>query len=116
MLRKLVAELGHCRIPLAMTTTDGDVTINIGRWVGYMRTKYKQQRLDPYRITTLEAIPGWDWGTRRSGPKPKQTQRDNEIRNLRRAGITLEGIAFDYGLSKQRIAQLCDGIRPLRKP
>lgn len=116
LLRKLVADQGNCNIPLAKQISDQDGTVNIGRWVGYVRTKYKQGRLDPYRIATLEAIPGWNWETRRSGPEPKQVERDSEIRNLRRQGITLEAIAFNYGLSKQRVAQLCEGIRPANNP
>jgi len=116
LLRKLVADQGSCNVPLSKQIFDEAGTVNIGRWVGYIKTKHKQGRLDPYRIATLEAIPGWNWETRRSGPEPKQAERDNEIRSLRRQGITLEAIAFNYGLSKQRVAQLCEGVRPAKNP
>lgn len=112
LLRKLVAKRGNCNIPLALVVDDEGDEVKIGRWVGYMKTQHKQNRLDAYRIATLEAIPGWNWEGRRSGPEPKQAERDSEIRNLRRQGITLEAIAYNYGLSKQRVAQLCDGIKP----
>lgn len=112
LLKQYVAERGHCNIALATTVLAGNDEVKLGRWVGYMRTQHKRQKLDRYRIATLEAIPGWSWETRRSGPQPKQVERNNEIRSLRRQGITLELIAYNYGLSKQRVAQLCEGIKP----
>lgn len=112
LLKQFVSEHGHCNVALATTVMAGADEVKLGRWVGYMRTQHKREKLDRYRIATLEAVPGWNWETRRSGPEPKQVERDNEIRSLRRQGITLELIAYNYGLSKQRVAQLCEGIKP----
>lgn len=112
LLRKFVAKHGHCNVPLAATVLAGSDEVKLGRWVGYMRTQHSQGKLSDYRVATLEAVAGWSWETRRSGPEPKKVDRDNEMRSLRRQGITLEAIAYNYGLSKQRVAQVCKGIKP----
>ncbi len=35
----------------------------LGQWVTVQRTKYKNGKLSPERIQTLEAVKGWVWNT-----------------------------------------------------
>mgnify|MGYP006277571335 CR=1 FL=1 len=103
---------GHCNVPYAHVENG----IALGRWVAYVRSRYRKdmtgengptRRLLSERHTqALSLIPGWSWEARRPGPTPKH-DRNAEIRELRNSGISLSVIAETYGLSKQRIHQLC---------
>jgi hypothetical protein len=44
-----------------------------------------------------------------------QKPRNQEIRRRRAAGETLEAIGQNFGLSRQRIEQLCEGVIPQRQ-
>jgi superfamily II DNA or RNA helicase len=59
-LRAFVAREGHARVPASYV--EGD--LRLGRWVVNRRSDRTRGRLDPARITELEALPGWTWDTR----------------------------------------------------
>ena len=109
-LRQYVAETGTCNVPHAHHVEKGGTSISLGRWVAYVRNRYRIGRLRDSQIAILEAIPGWTWAARKPGP-PAKEKRNDEIRRLRAEGISLESIAFTYGLSKQRIHQICGPLR-----
>lgn len=101
-LRTFALREGHCNVPYAHS----EGSIPLGRWVAYVRTRNRRGRLSDAHASALETVPGWSWEQRRPGPQPK-TDRNEEIRMLRRSGVSLSVIAETYGLSKQRIHQLC---------
>lgn len=114
-LQNFVAREKHCNVPYSHVE-DG---IHLGRWVAYIRSrrrkdlalaeqgaKTQRKRIPDRYVEALERVPGWDWAARRPGPTPK-TDRNAEIRELRRNGVSLGVIAETYGLSKQRVHQLC---------
>lgn len=111
-LRQYVAEHGTCEVPHSYVhQKGGGASIALGRWVAYVRGRFRSGRVPQDRAATLQAIPGWTWEARKPGP-PAKTDRNAEIRRLRDSGISLETIAMNYGLSKQRIHQICG---PLNK-
>lgn len=117
-LRSFVAREKHCSVPYSHV--EGGV--QLGRWVSYIRARRRKdvkgwtsiggitvldrpRRVPEHHVQALEAIPGWTWEARR-GPAPK-TERNAEIRELYMSGATLGILAETYGLSKQRIHQIC---------
>jgi hypothetical protein len=86
---------------------DGE-EINLGNWVSYMRTRYKQQALPDDRIAMLSALPSWEWGPVRPGPKSKTEViiRNTDILARHKSGMPLSSIAKQYGLSRQRVHQI----------
>jgi hypothetical protein len=104
-LRAYAAREGHPNVPGPHIehTPDGD--IDLGRWVSYIRTRHRKGLLSPERAAPLEALPGWNWDTRRPGPQPL-LDRNNDIKELRAEGTPIHVIAATYGLSKQRVCQL----------
>jgi hypothetical protein len=111
-LRQYVAEHGTCEVPHSYVyQKGGGASIALGRWVAYVRGRFRSGRVPQDRAAALQAIPGWTWEARKPGP-PAKTERNAEIRRLRDSGISLETIAMNYGLSKQRIHQICG---PLNK-
>jgi len=110
LVRQWSADNGNCNIPVGAVIHTQGHPVRIGRWVDYIRGQHRTGRLPSERIQVLEAIPGWTWEPRQRGPVADTHKvRDSQIRQLRREGITLEAIAYSFGLSKQRIAQICTG-------
>lgn len=112
-LQNFAVREGHCNVPY-VHVEDG---IQLGRWVAYVRSRRRKdlsgtsghsghQLLSDRYVEALDRVPGWSWEARRPGPAPK-TDRNAEIRALRKQGVSLGMIAETYGLSKQRIHQLC---------
>ena len=87
--------------------------INLGNWVSYMRTRYRQDALSSERISLLEGIPTWDWGPVSPGPKSRDIviERNSIIVARHKQGDSLSNIAKEYGLSRQRIHQIVKGAK-----
>ena len=88
---------------------DSGEELNLGNWVSYMRTRYRQNALPAQRVALLESIPSWEWGPVRPGPKSRDVVlvRNNEIISKHMAGgVPLSTLAREYGLSRQRIHQI----------
>lgn len=87
--------------------TNGE-EINLGNWVSYMRTRYRQGALSADRVALLESLPTWDWGPVRPGPKSKDEVmvRNTDILSKYKEGMSLASIGQRYGLSRQRIHQI----------
>jgi len=87
---------------------DGGVEVNLGHWVSYMRTRYRQGLLSERRIKLLEKIPSWTWGPVRPGPKSKDlvVDRNNKIKIAYGKGASASALAREYSLSRQWIYQI----------
>ena len=105
-LKRYAAEAGTCDVPNSYVWNKDGTPLPLGRWVSYIKSRYNKGRLPQQRVQILEAVPGWSWKPRRPGPQ-EERQRNTEIRKMREAGLSLDSIANSYGLSKQRIHQIC---------
>ena len=87
---------------------DNGIEINLGHWVSYMRTRYRQGLLSERRIKLLEKIPSWTWGPVRPGPKSKDlvVDRNNKIKIAYGKGASASALAREYSLSRQWIYQI----------
>ena len=87
---------------------DSGIEINLGHWVSYMRTRYRQGLLSERRIKLLEKIPSWTWGPVRPGPKSKDlvVDRNNKIKIAYGKGASASALAREYSLSRQWIYQI----------
>jgi DNA-binding CsgD family transcriptional regulator len=56
----------------------------------------------------LAGLPGWEWGPLPPGPASKDN-RDQEILELRKSGLSLQQIADRYNISRQRVHQIVLG-------
>ena len=77
----------------------------IGAWVGYMRQRWRNGILHSARVAKLESLQGWTWGPLRPGPATN-TERDERIVRLRSEGKSLQTIAEQVGVSRQRVHQI----------
>jgi len=86
---------------------DGE-EINLGHWVSYMRTRYRQGLLSKQRVSLLESVSSWTWGPIRPGPKSKDfvVQRNEKIISAYLKGQSPSVLAREYGLSRQWIYQI----------
>ncbi len=60
ILKKCVDKEGNARVP-SLHIEDG---FNLGNWVNFLRTAYKNGKLTQDRIDRLEKLPGWVWDAR----------------------------------------------------
>lgn len=104
-LQQYIKREGHGLVPANHVELLDAETINLGAWVGYMRQRKKNQQLPQDRIDILSAVPEWNWGPLKPGPATKNN-RNNEIAQLRRNGLSLAQIADQFQLSRQRVHQI----------
>lgn len=96
---------GHPNVPaIHIEMLDGK-QVRLGSWVGYIRQRHRTGLLSQDRVEALEAIPGWQWGPLKPGPK-SQGERNATIFEDRRNGNSLQQIAEKHGLTRQRIHQI----------
>jgi hypothetical protein len=111
-LEVFTSENGHARVPAAAKVTVDGTVVSLGSWVSYLRVKYRAGTLSSERQIELEKFSGWSWGPCKPGPMG-DAQRDEAMLNAREAGRSLQSIADEYGLSRQRVHQI---LRRIRKP
>ena len=76
----------------------------LGAWVGYMRQRNRAGLLNDTRVNLLQSLHGWSW---KLNPGPAiDTQRDEEIVRLRKDGASLQTIADEFNISRQRVHQI----------
>lgn len=87
---------------------DDGSEVNLGSWVSYMRTRYRENKLLSDRVSLLEQVPTWSWGPVRPGPKSRDRLHERNVKILqdRQSGKSLSVIAKEYGVSRQRIHQI----------
>ena len=109
-LLQYTARYGDALVPSGhIEFLDSGEELNLGNWVSYMRTRYRQKALPEQRQILLELIPSWQWGPVRPGPKSRDVVmvRNNEIMSRHSSGgVSLSALAREYGLSRQRIHQI----------
>jgi DNA-binding NarL/FixJ family response regulator len=104
-LQQYIIREGSATVPAHHEEYVAGQLVQLGTWVGYLRQRYKNNKLPEDRINILNNVPGWSWGPLRPGPKPN-TSRNAEIRNLSQDGQSLTQIADRFNLSRQRIHQI----------
>lgn len=109
LLKRYAAREGHTRVPIAHVEELDGRRIRLGSWVSYIRHRQRRGGLEESRAKELAGLPGWEWGPLPPGPRAK-TGRDEEIRNLRGSGLSLQNIADNYGISRQRVHQIVSGV------
>jgi hypothetical protein len=87
----------------------GSREVNVGSFVAYVRSRHRKGLLDQSRKKQIESIPGWTWARLQPGPKG-EVDRNEEIRRLRRQGVTLGELAEQFGMSRQRIHQIAPDV------
>lgn len=95
--------------PAGATVVRDGRSVNVGSFVAYARSRQRKGLLDQSRRRELERIPGWTWEKLSPGPKG-EVDRNEEIRDLRRQGVTLAELASRYGMSRQRIHQIAPDL------
>jgi len=111
-LEVFTSEHGHARVPAAAKVAVDGTVVSLGSWVSYLRVKFRAGTLSSERQAELENFSGWSWGPCKPGPMG-DAQRDEAMLNAREAGRSLQSIADEYGLSRQRVHQI---LRRIRKP
>ena len=108
-LEKFVSEHGHARVPAASKVEVEGVAVALGSWVSYLRVKHKTGTLAPEKKAQLESFPSWTWGPCKPGPLG-DAARDGAMLQAREQGRSLQSIADEYGLSRQRVHQILERI------
>lgn len=111
-LEQFVNQNGHALVPASAKMEVDGVVVSLGSWVSYLRMKHRSGRLSLERKAQLEQFPNWAWGPCKPGPTG-DAQRDEAMLLARNAGRSLQSIADEYGLSRQRVHQI---LRRTRKP
>ena len=109
-LQAFVAREGHARVPAAHVEIVAGQEVPLGAWVGYTRQRYRRGCLAESRVSTLSALPGWQWGPLSPGPAA-DPERDQKILELRNQGISLQKIADQFNLSRQRVHQIVKAVK-----
>jgi len=105
---------GHARVPAAARVEVDGVPVSIGSWVSYLRVKNKLGSITPDKKETLERFPSWSWGPCKPGPQG-DAERDAQMHQARATGRSLQSIADEYGLSRQRVHQILERINKKEK-
>lgn len=104
-LSQYVQRTGNARVPASHVELYEGRNTPIGAWVGYMRQRYRNGILSQPRVEKLQNLQGWTWGPLRPGPA-SNTERDEQIIRLRSEGKSLQAIAEQVGVSRQRVHQI----------
>ena len=110
-LQQYITREGNALVPATHIEKIDNEAMTLGAWVGYMRQRYKNGKLNQDRIDSLNSITGWTWGPLKPGPATK-TLRNDDITKLRSTGLSLSQIADQYNLSRQRIHQIIKRAAP----
>ena len=105
-LLQFVEREGHSRVPASHEEPFRGTIILLGRWVAYMRSRYRDGALNDEQVEQFESLPGWEWNPR-PGPLVPDG-RDEEILESYNNGWSMARLALHHGLSRQRIKQIID--------
>ena len=63
-LRAFVEREGHARVPQEHVEISDRGEVRLGWWITARRTEFRKGKLSQDRVDLLEAIPGWQWGSK----------------------------------------------------
>lgn len=104
-LSNFADEKGHTDVPASYTVESAGVVLKLGNWTGYIKARGRNGKLSDERKKQLESITGWTWGVRKPGPCG-DASRDQQIAIARKGGRSLQSIAVEWNLSRQRVHQI----------
>lgn len=110
-LKEFAEKNGHTAVPANYKVGSDGQALKLGNWVGYIRSRGRSGRLTESRKLQLESIPEWSWDTRKPGPQG-HPDRDDQIVTARRGGRSLQSIAVEWNLSRQRVHQIVRKLEP----
>lgn len=108
-LRAWAAKNGTPMAPAGAVIRRDGRDVNVGSFVAYARSRHRKGLLEQSRKKDLERIPGWTWDKLAPGPKG-EVERNEQIRQMRRQGVTLAELAEQFGMSRQRIHQIAPDL------
>ena len=111
-LETFVSNNGHALVPASTKVEVDGINVSLGSWVSYLRVKYKTGTISPSKKTELETFTGWTWGPCKPGPTG-DVGRDGAMLSARQSGRSLQSIADEYGLSRQRVHEI---LRRVHQP
>jgi hypothetical protein len=88
-LQQYITREGSAHVPAHHEESVDGGSVQLGTWIGYVRQRYKNNKLPVERVEILNNIPG-----------------NAEIAELSTSGQSLTQIADRYNLSRQRIHQI----------
>jgi hypothetical protein len=104
-LTRFAEEKGHTDVPASYSVQLENSVLKLGNWTGYIKARGRNGKLSEARRNELESIPGWTWEARRPGPCG-DAGRDQQIALARKGGRSLQSIAVEWNLSRQRVHQI----------
>lgn len=111
-LRNYVARTGSSRVPRNYVEVTETGPIKLGAWVSYVRHRQRKGHLTTEQTAELSSLPNWQWGPLRAG-RTSNPERDRLIieRFNNGKGETLQKIATDFNLTRQRVHQIVSASR-----
>lgn len=110
-LRAYVARTGTSQVPRGHVETTEHGEIGLGAWVSYVRHRQRKGHLSPEQEIELSSLPNWRWDKLRAG-RTSHPERDREIvRRYETEGKSLQALANEYGLTRQRVHQIVKSSR-----
>jgi hypothetical protein len=111
-LRNYVERTGSACVPRnhVEPTEFGD--IKLGAWVSYVRHRNRKGHLTQEQASELALLPNWQWGPLRAG-RTSNPERDRLIieKFNNGNGPTLQAIANEFNLTRQRVHQIVSGSK-----
>jgi hypothetical protein len=104
-LREFVATNNHSEVPSGFVYELNGHSLKLGAWVGYIRARGRTNNLSTAKHQELSSIDTWFWDQRKPGPYGDKN-RDVSILEARKSGKSLQSIANDWNLSRQRVHQI----------
>lgn len=110
-LRAYVARTGTSQVPRSHVETTEHGEVSLGVWVSYVRHRQRKGHLSTEQEVELSSLPDWNWDKLRAG-RTSQPERDREIvRRYTTEGKSLQALANEYGLTRQRVHQIVKSSR-----
>jgi hypothetical protein len=110
-LRDFVSTNNHSEVPSGFVYEINGHSLKLGAWVGYIRARGRANNLSTEKYEELSSVSTWFWYQRKPGPYGDKN-RDISIHEARKSGKSLQSIANEWDLSRQRVHQI---VRRLEK-
>ena len=104
-LKDFVATNNHSEVPSGFVYELNGHSLKLGAWVGYIRARGRTNSLPRDKHEELSSVATWSWSQRKPGPHGDR-DRDVSILEARKSGKSLQSIANEWNLSRQRVHQI----------